>query len=87
MVDECLGLLVPPPPPPSDTMHLVAGRTASPPPARPTSAELLQQLPGEHALWVLEAVLLAVRAYLAHFGRRVWMGQQAGGWVIRAASM
>ncbi|GAB4818839.1 hypothetical protein N2152v2_005885 [Parachlorella kessleri] len=65
VVDECLAVLAPGP---SDSQHLVAGRAGSPPP-RPSASELLQQLPGEHFLWVLEAVLLASRACLDHVTR------------------
>ena len=52
----------------SDSVHLVAGRSGSPP-TRPSPTDLLQQLPGEHFHWVLEAVLLAVHAYISHYAR------------------
>ncbi len=82
-MEDCLGVLVPGP---SDSVHLVAARAGSPP-LRPSTAELLQQLPGDHFLWVLEAVLLAARAYLNHVGRCASVGQagwRAGGVVGKA---
>lgn len=85
VVDECVGALVPAPPGPTDTVHLVAGRAGSPPPARPTSADLLQQLPGEHFRWVLEAVLLAVATSLNHYAR--WVARRlVGGLACMRAS-
>lgn len=59
----------------SDSVHLVAGRDGSPGP-RPSTASLLQQLPGDQFQWVLEAALLAARASIDHFTRCGGLGDE-----------
>ena len=60
----------------SDHVHLLASpqrssspASSSPPPPPSTLAERLQQLPGEHFVLLLEAVLLLASAFLAHCQR------------------